>query len=153
MSKKLCCNSKIMYRKCLAVVFTPLIEKELKLFRNYWNTYNIRKTRQGDCISGIPNDLYDMSLYYGKYNIYASTYNYVYYIYIISGTPDYINQVSGCVWATAMDEYACSAPPAYSALFYEECFESVHSCLGLDISRDINICKCLEVYLYLIDNL
>ena len=53
------------FRQCLALVFVPLLERELKEFVRYWNTHYIRPSRHGDCLGGIPNDLYQMPLYYG----------------------------------------------------------------------------------------
>jgi hypothetical protein len=53
---------------CLAVVFLPLIEKELGEFMHYWNTHCIRQSN-GNCIGGIPDDLHDMPQHDGKYNI------------------------------------------------------------------------------------
>lgn len=56
----------IFYRKCLAVVFLPLIEKELQEYIIYWNSHRIRSSRQGNCLGGIPNDLFEMPAFYGK---------------------------------------------------------------------------------------
>ena len=49
----------------LAVVFLPLIEKELGEFVHYWNTHCIRQSN-GNCVGGIPDDIYDMPQHYGK---------------------------------------------------------------------------------------
>ena len=51
--------------KCLTVVFCSLIESSLEAFTHYWNTHRIRESRH-DCVSGIPDDLFDMPEYYGK---------------------------------------------------------------------------------------
>ena len=53
-----CCN--FLYRKSLAVVFTPLLEKELRQFMTHSNTHRIRENRLADCPGGIPEDLYDI---------------------------------------------------------------------------------------------
>ncbi len=65
-SKRYNTNSPI--RRCLAVVFQPIIERELNNFKVYWNTHKIRKSH-GDTIDGIPDDLYQMPVYYGKCDI------------------------------------------------------------------------------------
>ena len=54
---------------CLAVVFLPLIEKELQQFMHYWNTHCIRQSN-GNCVGGIPDDLHDMPQHCGIYNYY-----------------------------------------------------------------------------------
>lgn len=51
-------------RKCLAVVFTPLIKRELDEFVSLWNEHKIRQST-GDCLGGIPNDMYQMPQHYG----------------------------------------------------------------------------------------
>ena len=56
----------LFYRKYLAVVFLPLIEKELQEYIIYWNSHRIRSSRQGNCLGGIPNDLFEMLAFYGK---------------------------------------------------------------------------------------
>ena len=55
----------LYYRACLSIVFPPIIEKELEEYMAYWNSHCIRSSR-GDCLGGIPNDLFDMPAYYGK---------------------------------------------------------------------------------------
>ena len=52
-------------RKCLAVVYAKLIQKELEEFVYYWNSHRIRHSRKYDCIGGIPDDLYEMPVHYG----------------------------------------------------------------------------------------
>ena len=56
----------LFYRQCLALVFLPIIEQELEEYVEFWNSHCIRSSRQGNCIGGIPNDLFDMAAYYGK---------------------------------------------------------------------------------------
>ena len=55
----------LYYRACLSIVFLPIIEKELEEYMAYWNSHCIRSSR-GDCLGGIPSDLFDMPAYYGK---------------------------------------------------------------------------------------
>ena len=62
-------SSNDIHKKCLAVVFLPLIERELREYVAYWNSHKIRSSRQGDCLGGIPNDLFDMPVFYGKHII------------------------------------------------------------------------------------
>lgn len=50
----------------MAVVFLPIVERELREFVQYWNTHRIRPSRNGNCIGGIPEDLFDMPLHYGQ---------------------------------------------------------------------------------------
>ena len=57
------------YRKRLAIVFTPLLEQELRQFKAHWNSHRIRESRHADCPGGIPDDLYDMPVHYGKHVI------------------------------------------------------------------------------------
>ena len=52
-------------RKCLHTVFYALIERELAEFMAHWNSHVMRASRNGECLGGIPNDLYDMPSYYG----------------------------------------------------------------------------------------
>ena len=40
-------------------MFLPILEKE------YWNSHYIRPSKNADCLAGIPNDLFEMPLYYG----------------------------------------------------------------------------------------
>ena len=56
-----------MYRNCLAVVFLPILERELSEFVTHWNTHKIRPSKHGDCLGGIPNDLFEMPLHYGRH--------------------------------------------------------------------------------------
>ena len=56
----------VLFRKCLAVVFIPIIERELREFVRYWNSHRIRNSRRGNCIGGIPDDLFQMPLHYGN---------------------------------------------------------------------------------------
>ena len=35
----------------------------------FWNSHYVRSCRQGDCMGGVPNDLFDMPTYYGKDNL------------------------------------------------------------------------------------
>lgn len=49
----------------LAVVFLPIIERELREYMAYWNTHMIRSSRLGNCLGGIPEDLFSMPAYYG----------------------------------------------------------------------------------------
>lgn len=53
-------------RQCLAIVVQPIIEQKLKEYHEFWNSHHIRSSRQGNCIGGIPNDLFDMPAHYGR---------------------------------------------------------------------------------------
>ena len=46
-------------------MFFPILERELNEFVHYWNTHRIRSSRHGNCIGGVPDDLYDMPEHYG----------------------------------------------------------------------------------------
>ena len=50
----------------LAYSTVPVIERELAEFAEHWNTHMIRSNKKASCPSGIPDDLYDMPLLYGK---------------------------------------------------------------------------------------
>lgn len=57
----------MLYRRSLAFIFAPLLQKQLDEFREYLNTHWIRHNHQADCPSGaIPNDLYDMPDHVGN---------------------------------------------------------------------------------------
>ncbi len=55
-------------RQCLAIVFLPLLERELREFVRYWNSHPLRRNRVAECPQGIPDDLYDMPDNYGGEN-------------------------------------------------------------------------------------
>ena len=50
----------LYYRMCLAVVFLPLIEKELGEFMHYWNTHCIRPS-SGNCIGAAVSLIISMT--------------------------------------------------------------------------------------------
>ena len=52
-------------RLCLHTVFFGLIERELAQFMEHWNSHTIRASRNGECLGGRPDDLYDMPSHYG----------------------------------------------------------------------------------------
>ena len=56
----------ILYRKCLAFVSVPLLTNELAEFVNQWNTHTIRHNHLADCPAGVPVDLYEMPVEFGK---------------------------------------------------------------------------------------
>lgn len=119
------------HRKCLALVFVPILERELKEFVHYWNSHHIRPSRHGDCLGGIPNDLYEMPLHYGCQN--------------------YLKAVDSIIWTAALRQTE-DPPPFFSQAFYCRCQQLVSSYFGWDINHDINISNALDVYLYLIEN-
>ncbi len=43
----------------------PLIQRELDEFRKHWNSHHITASR-GDCLGGIPDDLYEMPHHHGR---------------------------------------------------------------------------------------
>lgn len=53
-------------RWILAYTLCDLIQLEISEFVQSWNVHPIRQSR-GDCIGGIPEDLYDMPENYGEY--------------------------------------------------------------------------------------
>lgn len=60
--------SVLICRKCLNIVFMPLLETELQQFMDHWNTHCIRRNRLATCPCGIPKDMYDMPQHFGKTN-------------------------------------------------------------------------------------
>ena len=48
------------YRKCLAFVLVPILERELQVLKELWNTHTIRYNRRTEAPHGVPNDLYAM---------------------------------------------------------------------------------------------
>lgn len=55
-----------LYRKCLAFVSVPLLTKDLVEFVSQWNTHPIRRNHLADCPGGIPVDIYEMPVEFGK---------------------------------------------------------------------------------------
>lgn len=58
--------SYVLYRKCLAFVSVPLLTNDLAEFVNQWNTHPIRRNHLADCPAGIPVDMYEMPVEFGK---------------------------------------------------------------------------------------
>jgi len=58
-------------RQCLAAVFLPLLERELRDFVKHWNSHRMRDNRRAGCPNGIPDDLFDMPEQFGMESIYA----------------------------------------------------------------------------------
>lgn len=54
------------YRKCLAYILVPLLEKEILEFQTLWNTHPIRRNKKSGTPHGIPDDLYLMPSEFGK---------------------------------------------------------------------------------------
>lgn len=61
----ICCPL-LCYRKCLAFVVIPVLEKEVEDFKNLWNSHATRCNRKSGVPHGIPNDLYVMSMESGE---------------------------------------------------------------------------------------
>ena len=52
--------------KCLAVVLSSIIQRELDDFVSYWNSHSIRPNRLAECPSGRPDDLFEMPQEFGR---------------------------------------------------------------------------------------
>ena len=131
----------------MAVVFYPIIERELNKFQVYWNTHKIRKSSR-DTIDGIPNDLYEMPSYYGKCEFNLQQLN---NIILCIGAEDYTQPISSGLWSTAMSTKSKVPEATYSIDFYERSARLIEDNFGIDLHRDINFENCIEVYVYLVD--
>lgn len=124
------CNN--THVKCLAVVFYPIIERELRYFVHHWNTHRIRYNSKADCPGGIPDDLFDMPSYVDAENC--------------------LKPLDTGVWITAMTTHAHPPPPMSEDGFYMECHELVHNQFGLDLGSEVTAVNCIPVYQYLCAN-
>lgn len=47
-------------RHCVAFVYLPFLNEDLKSFVDRWNDHRIRPSKTSGCPSGIPNDIYHL---------------------------------------------------------------------------------------------
>lgn len=147
-------NAVCYHRKCLSVVYHKIIERELEDFVYYWNTHKIRKSRN-NCIGGIPIDLFDMPIHYGKLywhnNIILLFYLVTWPQLLIIGTQNYIQPLDRDVWLLAAKE-AVKPTPSYSSSFCLRCIHLTKEKFGIDLFKDVDIHNSLDVYNYLVQN-
>ena len=116
-------SSIITRRKCLALDFVPILERELNEFVQHWNSHHIRPSRKGNCIVEIPNDLYQMPIHYGLLvnawppNPGVYSINYL----NTTGCSDYVKPVDAAIWTSAMMNEAQNAPAFFSDDFFGRC--------------------------------
>ena len=55
-----------LFSKCLAVVLSSLLQRELDDFVSYWNFHSIRLNRLAECPSGRPDNLFEMPQEFGR---------------------------------------------------------------------------------------
>lgn len=123
----------ISHRQCLAIVFLPLLERELREFVCYWNSHSLRQNRVAECPQGIPDDLYDMPGHFGGEN--------------------YLKPVDANLWMQAMLNDAHPADPMFSDDMYCDCHELVRTQFGIDLQRQVTSTNAIELYKYIISNI
>lgn len=116
-------------RKCLAIVFLPVLERELREFMIHWNTHRMRHNRLANCPGGVPEDLFDMPMHYGCEN--------------------YLQRIDAQLWMQYMTNDAQSPPQAYSDEFSLHCHQLVLQHYGLDLHRDVTSDNCITLYRFL----
>ena len=120
-------------RQCLAVVFLPLLEKELRQFVRYWNSHLLRCNRMTDCPQGIPDDLYNMPGHFGGEN--------------------YLQPVDAALWMHAMLNDARPADPMFTEDMYRDCHDIVQAQFGIDLQRQVTASNAVEIYKFVISNI
>ena len=56
------------------------------------------------------------------------------------------------VWYTAATELAKHPPCQFDDTFFSECYSMVKNYYNLDIHKDVHVDNCLELYLFLVNN-
>ena len=122
-------------RQCLAIVFLPILERELQEFVQYWNSYPLRRNRVTECPQGIPDDLYDMHNQYGR--------------------EDHLKTINSSIWMNAMIDANQPAEDMYSNNVHHDCQERVCAHFGIDLHRQVtasNVVCIPGVYKYIVNN-
>ncbi len=128
---------------------------ELQDFVQWWNSHTIRKNRNANVLSGVPNELYELPGLHGM-TLECLNINTVYMhlcknfiTIIIIGTVDCIKPIDSTIWVKAfLDETGASA------IFYPDEFKEW---ADDNILEDFNLTQeqilsliCKELYLYLL---
>ena len=119
-------------RQILAIVFLPLLSRELREFVQYWNSHKLRKNRTAECPQAIPDDLYDMPEHYNGSNC--------------------LQSIDGALWINAMND-AHPAPAMFSDEMYLNCHELVEEQFNIDLERQVTNSNAIEIYKYLVNNI
>ena len=53
------------FRNCMAYLMIPVLEKEIGVFVDLWNSHRIRKQKDVVLPDGVPNHIYDFPEEYG----------------------------------------------------------------------------------------
>ena len=119
-------------KQCLAIVFLPILERELQEFVQYWNSHPLRRNRLTECPQGIPDDLYDMPNQYGR--------------------EDHLKTINSSVWMNAMINDAQPPEDMYSNDLYHDCQELVRAHFGIDLHRQVTASNAVRIYKYIVNN-
>ena len=138
------------FRKCLAVVFLPIIQREADSFVAYWNSHHIRPSRMARCPSGRPDDMYDMPIHYGMYKAHLHS---IYPInFTISiGAVNCLQPINKSIYHYA-EMQAEQPPPHFDHPFFDRCNAQTTHVFGIDLFRDISPFNCIQLYKYLVNN-
>ena len=130
-------------------MFLPVIERELTEYMHHWNSHLIRSSKCGNCLGGIPNDLFSMPSFYGEKMCIES-----WFLSIITtlGTHNYACAVEPSIWTYAYSEESKSPPKCYTLEFYRFCSTLCRDVLNIDLHRDVTTLNCFYVYVFLINN-
>jgi hypothetical protein len=52
------------FRKTLAFIFIPVLQREMQTFMNMWNTHRIRPQKDTFLPNGVPDRLYNFPAHY-----------------------------------------------------------------------------------------
>lgn len=116
------------YRWILAFVIGDLLQKEVDLFVQHWNSHMIRPSPHAECPGGIPNDLYDLPT--------------------CVGVSDHMKPVDPLLWAYGMLNESSPTPRFYPSSFYQDAAKILEQAWGLR-KDDITPTSCMEVYTHL----
>ena len=101
----------------------------------FWNEHRIRPS-SGDCIGGIPNDLYQMPQDYGMVIIIIMYYSC--HQLNFAGTCNYAKPLDSEVYEAAQTQ-ASKSNCGYSQDLYSLCYDLVKDQYNLDLFKDISV--------------
>ncbi|KAL5494029.1 hypothetical protein EMCRGX_G015298 [Ephydatia muelleri] len=108
-------------------VFGPLLQQELKEFKDMWNCHRIRRNRFAACPCDVPDDVYNLYSFMGE---------------------DYRQSIDPGLLAHCMVHCAHNAPPFYPPEF-QVLADNLLSDLFLTQGQ-ITVHNCKAVYLYMV---
>ncbi len=142
-----------LHRKCMAVAFLPVLQKEVSEFVQYWNTHRIRKTRNAECPGGRPVDLFEMPNYYGivLYCHRSGTYSLITFTIYYAGVHNCLKPLNPRIYLYAASQTK-RPPPFYDSEFFNRCNALTQARFNVDLFKDVTPTNCISLYKYLVNN-